>query len=174
MRPRAFISKKWMGTVLKTGLIAGSLDILLAFIDAWWSADVPPGDVLRFVASGLLGDIAFKGSQWIVLIGLIIHYLIAFFWTLIFFCWYPKIRSIITSQTLQAIVYGLFIWLVMNLLVLPLTAAPNLGFQWWSAVKGAIILIIAIGIPLAIKAKQFYKNRNIVYRRRKPAHDTKT
>lgn len=155
MRSRAF-SKKWKGTVVKTGLIAGSLDILLAFINAWWSSGLPPESVLRFVASGLLGDIAFNGSQWIILIGLIIHYLIAFCWTLLFFCWYPTIQSIISSQIFQVVVLGPFIWLVMNLLVLPLSAAPNLGFHWWSAIKGIIILMIAIGIPLVTKAGQFY------------------
>lgn len=73
------------GSVLKIGFIVGSFDIVLAFIDAWWSYDILPMRVLQFIASGLLGEKAFQQPYGPALIGLAIHFLIALFWTILFF-----------------------------------------------------------------------------------------
>ncbi len=144
-------------TLLKAGFIAGSLDILFAFANAWWSSGVSPERVLRFIASGLIGGKAFQNPGSIALLGLAIHFFIAFFWTGIFFFFYPKIRNIIHSKFLQGILYGIFVWLAMNLIVLPITNAPKLEFQWYDAIKGIVILFIAIGFPLAHFAHKYYQ-----------------
>lgn len=134
--------------ILKTGLIAGSLDILLAFADAWLSWGVAPMRVLQFIASGLLGNSALEPSYGTALLGLAIHYCIALSWTLLFFVIYRRYKNIVRSPFLQAVLYGLLVWSVMNLLILPLTYVPPSDFQWHIVIKGMAILIIAIGMPL--------------------------
>lgn len=167
MKTRAFISKKWVRTVVQSGLMAGSLDILLAFANAWWSSGVSPERVLYFIASGLIGNIAFQGSQWVALLGLGIHFFIAFFWTIVFFLFYPKLKAVVHQKLWQAVIYGLVVWIVMNFLVLPLTSAPVSELHWLDAIKGIIILIIAIGAPLVYKADRFYQQQLLIYRRKK-------
>lgn len=147
---------KTSSAILKAGLIAGSLDILLAFANAWWSSGVSPMRVLQFIASGLLGGKAFQHSYGVALLGLGIHFFISFFWTILFFIIYHHYKKIARSPFSQSVFYGIFVWLVMNLLVLPLTNVPKSDLQWPEAIKGIIILIIAIGLPLAHFAR---KNR---------------
>lgn len=142
--------------VFKTGLLAGTLDILFAFANAWWSSGVTPGRVLRFIASGLTGTEAFSGGQATVLLGLLLHFLIAFFWTAVFFLLYPKFSRIIRSKSLQAILYGLLIWVIMNQVVLPFSKVPASDFHWGAALKGMGILIIAMGLPLAHFARKYW------------------
>ena len=143
--------------IIKTGVLAGSLDILFAFVNAWWSAGIAPGRVLRFVASGLIGANAFSGPQTIMLLGLIIHFVIAFFWTALFFLLYPKISGIVRHKVFQAILYGIVIWMIMNLAVLPMSRVPASNFRWSVALKGMLILMIAIGLPVAHFAGRYWK-----------------
>lgn len=145
--------------VVSAGLIAGSVDLLLAFVKAWWSWSLSPERVLRFVASGLIGDRAFQGPTSIALLGLAIHFLIAFFWTIIFFLVYPRLRLLIPWKFLQGLFYGTFIWVMMNLVVLPLTQAPTGELHWAAAIKEMGVLIVAIGLPLAYIAGKYYRNR---------------
>jgi hypothetical protein len=144
--------------IIKASLVTGSLDILLACANAWWSAGVSPERVLKFVASGLIGKNAFQDVPAFAFLGLFIHYCIAFFWTILFFLLYPKLKHIIRDKYLQGILYGIFIWLAMNLLVLPISGTPELTFHWLDALKGTGILIIAIGLPLAFIAEKYYRN----------------
>lgn len=140
--------------VLKAWLIAGSLDLLSAFADVWIRSGGTPGQVLKYIASGLFGDAAFQGDGEAIWLGLGIHYLIALFWTLLFFGVYPWLRVRIPGLAFQAITYGLFIWFIMNVLILPITQAETGSFQWVHALKGAVILILAIGWPLAYFARR--------------------
>jgi len=55
-----------------------------------------------------------------------------------------------------AIVYGIFIYVVMNLLVLPLTKIPAITFHLDKALMATAILIVAIGLPLSFFARKFY------------------
>lgn len=49
--------------------------------------------------------------------------------------------------------FGIFVWLVMNVVILPLSLVPSFEYTWSGAIKGAVILIIAIGLPLAYLKK---------------------
>lgn len=145
-----------LSEIFKTGLVVGSFDILLAFVDAWLSFGILPIHVLKFIASGLLGNEAFQHSYGTALLGLVIHFLIALFWTMLFFTIYLPYRKIVRTPFLQGIFFGLFVWSTMNVLILPHTNVPKSSFQWFSAIKGLVILIIAVGLPLAYFAKRYF------------------
>lgn len=153
------MNKNYILLIIKAGLVTGSLDILFAFANAWWSAGVSPERVLQFIASGLLGKSAFQGLPAIAILGLVIHYCIAFCWAILFLSLYPTFKNTIRNKFLQGIVYGAFIWLVMNLLVLPISKTPALTFHWSDVFKGVAILIIAIGLPLACFAQKYYREK---------------
>ena len=50
--------------------------------------------------------------------------------------------------TLIAIMYGVFIWLVMNFLIVPHSKASPIPFTWSAGLTNCLILIICIGYPL--------------------------
>jgi hypothetical protein len=55
--------------------------------------------------------------------------------------------------------YGMIIWSVMNLLVVPQTKIGHRPFVLKNAAIAAGILIVAIGIPLSYFAYRFYYGR---------------
>lgn len=142
--------------ILLAGLIVGSADILLAFLSAYLRAGVTPDRVLRFIASGVFGGDAFSGGAGMAAWGLLFHFFIAFSWTALFFYLYPRLKLSSINPWLTGALYGLFIWLVMNLLVVPLSRTPSQPITLTGALIGAVILIVAIGWPLTGLAGRYY------------------
>lgn len=142
-------------TILITGLIAGTLDILAAiFILAGGNA----GGVFKYIASGTFGKTAFDGGNEMVFWGVFFHYLIALFWTALFFVLYPKLTFLKLNKWLNAFIYGIIVWTVMNLLILPFTKIAPQTFTLSGVLKNIVILIICIGLPVSLSADKFYKN----------------
>ncbi|WP_205508952.1 hypothetical protein [Longitalea arenae] len=149
----------FLKTILWVGLLAGSLDILAACLQAYLVRGTSPVIVLQFIASGAFGKPAFSGGWQMALAGLLFHFIIAYSFTALFFLLYPFIRTLAKNITVAAIVYGMFIFVVMNLLVLPLTKIPPIAFKWDKAAMATGILIVAIGLPVAYFARQFYRQQ---------------
>lgn len=145
-----------LSSILLTGLLAGTLDIVAAFISSWLRTSTTPDKVLQFVASGVFGTEAFAGGSAILLAGLLFHYLIAGCWSALFFLLYPKVSILRMGIAFPAIVYGVFVWLIMNQVVLPLSNAPKFPFNLTSAVIGTWILVAAIGLPNVLLARKHF------------------
>lgn len=142
--------------ILISWLIAGTLDALSAIIV--YRAN--PSRLFQFIASGAFGaGRAFTGGTTMVLAGILFHYLIALTWTIIFFLIAPAVFKVTRNRVLVAIVYGVIVWCVMNLIVLPMSKIPSRAFDLSAATTGAMILIFAIGIPLSFLAFNFYNKR---------------
>lgn len=149
-------SKPVIKTIAWVGLLAGTLDITFACINAFISRSTRPIIVLKYIAGGFFGKEAFTGGAEMTIVGLLFHYLIAYSFTAFFFWIYPSVKFLSKNVVLTAIVYGIFIYVVMDLIILPFTRVPKIVFHLDKALLAAIILIVAIGLPLSIVAKRFY------------------
>lgn len=145
--------------VLKTGLLAGTLDILAACLSAYLQRGMSPERLLQFVASGLFGPDAFNGGITMAITGLIMHFMIAMSWTLLFYLLYPRLSILRKNKILAGIIYGAFVWLIMNRVILPFTAIPKSPFNITSAAIGMAILMLAIGMPNSFLAARYYERR---------------
>jgi hypothetical protein len=145
-------------SILKAGLVVGTLDILSAFIYVFIKSGNPhiPG-ILKFIASGVFGKQATAGGSGMIVAGLLFHYAIAFLFAIFFFRIYPKIKKLFGNKFFLGIVYGIFVWCVMNLIVVPLSHVAHRDFNLANAAINIGILIICIGIPLSFMADAFYK-----------------
>ena len=147
--------------IIKAGLIVATLDLSSAFIYYFIKTGNNPLTILNYIASAILGKEAFSGGTMILFLGLFLHYFIAFSFTIFFFWLFPKIKIFSKNKILTGIVYGIFIWAVMNLLVVPLSNIPARPFNVVSAIINAVILIVCIGIPLSFMASKFYKKESL-------------
>lgn len=139
--------------ILWIGLLAGTLDIVTAVIV--YKAN--PIQLCQFIASGAVGrDLAFSGGLGMAMLGLLIHYIIAIVWTAIFFLLYPKIRAWLKNKYVVGFLYGVVVWLVMNLVVLPLSQIPRGPFNLTQALIGMAILIAMVGLPISILTHRYY------------------
>ncbi|MFX1706546.1 hypothetical protein PV783_21435 [Chitinophaga sp. CC14] len=145
------------GTVLLAGLITGTLDILSAFVYfSVVSHGQPVGKILVYISSGVFGKAAFSGGPAMMWWGLLFHYLIALTWSFVFFVLYPKIAGLHKHPVATGLVYGLLVWCVMNLVVVPLSQVPHGPLRLVNSVINILILMAMIGLPLSFMARKYY------------------
>lgn len=101
------------------------------------------------------------GTTLIAIFGLALHYFIAFSFTIFFFLIYPKLKIMAWNKYVTAFVYGLFVWAIMNLVVVPLSNVTHGTFNLKNAAINAGILIIAIGLPVSLIAQVYYSKKNL-------------
>lgn len=140
--------------IIGAGILVGTLDIIAACLQYYIKTGKGPENVLKFIASAVFGKEAFTGGLLMSLCGLLFHFLIAFTFTTFFFFIYPKLKFLSFNVILTAILYGVFVWVIMNRIVLPLSNTPVIPFTWMGAAIAAGILTLCIGLPLAIIAKR--------------------
>ena len=143
-----------VSAILIGGAIAGACDITYA-ITFWAFRGVSATRVLQSVASGLLGAPAFNRGLTTAGLGLVLHFFIAFSAATIFYL-AAKVLPILTRRAvLFGILYGLAIFAVMNLVVLPLSAFPRkVTFPLLATTTGLAVHMFLIGLPIALAVRR--------------------
>lgn len=150
--------KKFFFTVIKAALIAGTLDILAAFTQAYIKNNTMPSQVLKSIAGGAFGKETFSSETTMVVWGLIFHFLIAFLFTLFFFIVVSRAPTLVSNPILSGIFYGIFVWATMRFFVLPYLSRLNpRPVVFKDAAIAAGILIICIGIPISYIARNYIR-----------------
>jgi hypothetical protein len=146
----AATSRRTAVTVLIAWLLAGTLDITTAILFYVGPSSARAARLLQGIASGLLGARAFDGGAMTALLGLALHFLIALIWTLVFLVAFPTLGALRRHLVMIGIAYGIIVWLVMNLVVLPLSNVARGPFQPRAAGIAATILVLCIGLPISL------------------------
>lgn len=142
--------------------MAGTLDGLAAALAYYVQTGRDPLNVYRFVASGAFGADAFRGGVPMALSGIVFHYAIAIGWTILFFILALRLSILLKNRMISGVAYGIFVWVIMNLVVMPLSLVsvkPGPP-DWISIIKGAAILVLCIGLPIAFSASKHLKQPN--------------
>lgn len=141
------------------GAVGGLGDILFAIAFAAYNGTAPM-KLLQTVASGALGQSAFDGGMSTALLGLALHFLLSFGWAALLVVAARNIPGLLKQPVLAAIGYGVLVFLVMRLVVLPLSAFPfPVRFRPLSTVLDGLSHIVLFALPMVWAA-----------RRIKPAH----
>lgn len=160
MPASAYSKNKLFKFILLAGLIAGTLDLAGAIIYYCYVKGVTdPARLLKGIASGALGKDAFSGGNGIAFLGVIFHYVIAMTAAAVYFFIYPRFAFFRRQKIAGGLLYGLIVWSVMNLIVLPLSAHPTASWniKWKSAWPGIALIVFCIGIPIALVADRYFK-----------------
>jgi hypothetical protein len=134
--------------ILTGGFVAGALDAASAFITFGWG--MPYG-----IASGLLGSKAYPadggGGAGVWILGLALHFLIALS-AAAAYCVSSKWLVFLRNHFLVGgVFFGIAVYLVMNLIVLPLSAVPfPVGPFTVNGLRlGLLFHILLIGLPIS-------------------------
>ncbi len=137
------------------GLVVGVLDILDAFV-FFGLRGVPPIAIPQSIASGLLGRAAFRGGLPTAALGMLLHFGISFAVVSVYYAatrWLPVLarRPLVFGP-----LYGLVVYVVMNYVVLPLSAAVTGSGPKPAAVvvNGLLIHLLGVGLPSALFAAE--------------------
>jgi hypothetical protein len=142
-RPRAF------QTIVYGGLAVGVLDGLAAVTNAGLRG-VGPVRVFQYIASGLFGPAAIGGGWTTVLLGVLIHFLIAFAVAAVYYRASLRLPLLIRRALLCGAIYGVAVYFLMGRVVVPLSAARGLPFS----LAQLVIHILFVGLPVALIARR--------------------
>lgn len=145
-----------VNTILLAGFVAGLMDIAAAIISYYIRTQNEPTKLFQFIASGVFGKEAFTGGTTMVLLGLLFHFMLAYIFAIAFYLIYPKIKLLSRNKIITGIVYGAIVWVIMNLVVLPLSNTPKLPFDPTQAAIGMAILMVCIGLPISLIVHRHY------------------
>jgi uncharacterized membrane protein YagU involved in acid resistance len=115
--------------ILLGGLIAGALDIIYAFVVYGpLSYGISPERVLQSVAAGWIGREASQAGGWSTAsLGLGTHFLIASIMAAVYVLAARSFSALNKNPILWGLVYGLILYVAMNYIVVPLSAAGANG-----------------------------------------------
>ena len=144
------VSARLLKSTILTGVSDGLFSSLLVtvfygstFVRLW-----------QGVASTLLGRTAFDGGIKIAVVGLAIHFSVAFGWSAVFLVILSRaswVRALLYSRfgvVKVAAIYGPCVWLMMSVVIIPLIthrALPTLTYRWWIQLVGHFPFV---GIPI--------------------------
>jgi uncharacterized membrane protein YagU involved in acid resistance len=136
--------------VLVGGAIAGALDKIWGFISFGFKS--PQG-----IAAGLIGrSAAFQGGTATWTLGMLLHFFIAFTAAAIYCFTSRKLKFLADHWLVCGLFYGIAVFLVMNLVVLPLSALHLTGpYQLRGLLQGLIGHMIIVGLPISFSLHKF-------------------
>jgi uncharacterized membrane protein YagU involved in acid resistance len=146
-------------SILLAGFVAGLLDITAAIISFYLNRNQPPTRMFQFIASGVLGTSAFTGGIGTAALGLLFHFMLAYIFTIAFYVIYPRINLLLKNKIITGLAYGVMVWCIMNLVVLPLSNAPAVPLQTKGVIIGMLIIMFCVGLPIALFAHRFYARK---------------
>ncbi len=129
--------------ILMGGAIAGTLDEISAFITMGWN-------VPRVDAAGLLGPQVIHGTSPAVwTLGLGLHFLIAFSAAAIYCLASRKLEFLRQHFVVSGMFYGIAVFLVMYLIVMPLCAFHYKGpYTLATLIQGTVAHMVLVGLPI--------------------------
>ncbi|HEX7242530.1 MAG TPA: hypothetical protein VF263_19730 [Longimicrobiaceae bacterium] len=138
--------------VLLGTLTVGVLDALDAVV-FFGLRGVAPIRIFQSIASGLLGAAAYGGGLSTALLGAALHFLIALAVVGSYVLASRRFAVLARHPFVCGPLYGLLVYAVMNLAVVPLSAAvvgpPSLP----AVVNGLLIHVLGVGLPAALFAR---------------------
>jgi hypothetical protein len=138
--------------VLAGGLTAGILDITYAIV-AYGFVGVSPRVILQSVASGWLGKSAYAGGASTAALGLASHLLITCVMAAVFIFAARRIAWLGQRPLLSGAAFGVGAFVVMNYLVVPLSAAAVQSPTGMFLVGGLLAHVLLVGLPIAHAAR---------------------
>jgi hypothetical protein len=142
-----------------TAFLTATLDILSAIVKFYIEHSRGPIPIFKYIASGFFGKQAYDGRTIMIIWGIVFHFIIAFLFSAFLFIIYPKVISWLKNKFIVALIYGFFIWTIMNLAVVPLSNISKFPSEPVDAFIQAAILICMIGLPVALMADRYYSRK---------------
>ena len=141
--------------ILLGGLVVGMFDIAYAMI--FWAirAGVSPIRVLQSVAAGVLGrEAAIRGGIPTAILGGFLHFFIATSIVIVYWLASRAWLALVAHPLIYGSIYGIGVWIVMNYVVIPLSATTRGRFNATWDICSIIVHMFLIGVPAALFSKR--------------------
>jgi hypothetical protein len=136
------------------GLTCGVMDISAALI-VYGVMGAKPFRLLQGIAAGVLGPSAYRGGVPTALLGLALHFVIAFGAATAFFLASWFIPFVLKHAVVSGVLYGIAVYFFMNRVVVPLSAATKFPFSSKMMLIGVVIHIFCVGLPISMNIHKY-------------------
>lgn len=145
--------------IVVAGLLVGVLDILAAFVVRDAFGGVRPVAVLQGIASGIVGPAAFRGGAATAALGLLLHFLIAFIATAVYYVASRRWRVLVERAVICGLAYGFLVHIVMNQVVLPLSRVAFRPPPWSFVAAMILVHMLCVGLPISLTIRRAERRR---------------
>jgi len=143
-------------TILAGGAIAGTLDLAFAFSFAGMHG-ASPLRVLQYIASGLLGKDSF-GYGWASgALGAVCHYTILTVATALYLAASRRFSALAQHPFICGPLYGVTIYMVMNFIVVPLSAVKSGGHTLEGVIGDMASHLFFVGLTIALLVRRHWQ-----------------
>jgi hypothetical protein len=143
---------KTVATAAIGGGIGGLLDIIYAIVLWGFILGGSPVGILQSIASGLLGKAAYEGGGATAALGLALHFTIAFLMALVYVLSSRRLAVLLSRPILMGAVYGVALFVVMNFVVVPLSAIGFRPMTLPGAIRALLPHVFFVGPVIALVA----------------------
>lgn len=140
-----------------SGLAAGTLDLLFAFI-FYGLHGAGPAIILRNIASGVLGPASFSAGAWVLALGAALHFFISVSAAFVFYAASRSLPVLLRRPLLSGAAFGVAVYVFMHSVVLPLSRVHPRVMPL-AAVIGELFshiflfgIVIALGVARSVTA----------------------
>lgn len=148
-------SRRLLYAILIGGTAAGIIDIVYAIVSVGMRGRSAQW-VLQSVASGLLGSEAFNGGWGAAALGLAAHFVIAIGAATVFSLACTRLPVLWKYWVVAGVLFGIGVYLVMNFVVLPLSAVPfKITYTLSVLAMGFLSHGLGVGLPIAAACRLF-------------------
>jgi phage shock protein PspC (stress-responsive transcriptional regulator) len=142
--------------ICMAGLTCGVMDITAALL-VYGSMGLKPLRLLQGIAGGILGPRAYSGGVPTALLGLFLHFVIAFGAATVFFLASRAVRFLTTHALVSGVLYGIAVYFFMNRVVVQLSAATKRPFSPKMMLIGMVIHIFCVGLPISLSIRKYLR-----------------
>ena len=136
--------------IFVAGSVSGVLDITDAFV-FFGLHGIQPAKILQGIASGLLGVRSFRYGAPTVVLGALLHFLIAFSAAAIYYAAGRKMSLLTSRPIISGLLYGMMIYAFMNGFVLPCSSVVSKGsMSPASFINGVLAIMFLVGLPISL------------------------
>lgn len=141
------------GWLMLGGLAVGTLDLLFAWA-FWQSRGAGLTRILQSIASGLLGKASYTGGTATAWLGAGLHYFIATMFVLAYFLVGLRNPVLRRRPVAHGLLYGVLLYIVMNFVVLPLSATGMPKFDNLPWIASSVAIHAVFGVMCAVFARR--------------------
>lgn len=156
-------SAKPFQTIVYGGLVAGVLDMADALLFFGWYIGAGVLPVFQGVAAGVLGRDAARAGGWNTwLLGVFLHFVVAFAIAATYFLLSRVLPVMIRRPVISGLIFGVAAHFVMQGVVIPFSAIGRWPtFPLATTLNGVIGHALLVGLPIALIAARSAKVRRI-------------
>lgn len=143
-----------LSVIARAWLLCGVMDIAAATLHTL-ALGGKPFRMLQGIASGALGPSSFDGGWKTAALGLGFHFFIALTWATVFYLASRKLIFMTARPVLTGISYGVFVYLVMYWVVVPLSMIHRRPFSWLNTVIAIITHMVCVGLPISLVVRRY-------------------